>query len=414
MIGAIASGISGYMLSMADDYDRQLVNRHQWLGISTAIVAAIFYFLHRRNVSFKLRQWTSVILFLLIILTGHLGGSLTHGSDYLSLSGIDKPEAIKQKPIPDVQQAVVYADIVQPILQSKCYSCHGRNKQKGGLRMDDSARLWKGGKDGIVLISGNADESEMIKRLLLARNHEDHMPPKEKPQLNEQQIAVLHWWISSGASLQKKVKDLEQTEKIKPILLSFQGTESEKKLLSDVPVDPVKKADEKAIRKLKERGVVVLPVSQNSNYLMASFVTADSITNRDIALLVPMQQQLVWLKLGNTGIGDSALAIISKFKNISRLQLDHTNITDDGMAYLPAMNNLQYLNLVGTKVTANGVLRLKNLKKLQSVYLYQTLIKSSEWNTLKNNFPASHIDTGGYAVPVFEGDTSELKLQKKS
>ncbi|MBC7827255.1 MAG: hypothetical protein H7122_05890 [Chitinophagaceae bacterium] len=414
MVAAIASTISGYLLRMNEDYDEQLVNIHQWLGISTAVISIIFYFLHRRNAPVKVRLGISVLLFLLIVLTGHFGGTLTHGSDYLSFSGSGETTAIRQKPIADVQEAMIYTDIVQPLLQTKCYGCHGKNKQKGGLRMDDSARLWKGGKDGIVLIAGKADESEMIKRLLLPRNHEDHMPPKEKPQLNEQEIALLHWWIASGAPFRKKVKEVKQSETIKPILISFQNNGPEKKLISDIPVTAVNRGDEEAINKLKERGVVVLPVAQNSNYLMASFVIVDSVTDSDIALLLPLQQQFIWLKLGNTRISDSSLYVISKLKNITRLQLDHTNITDTGLAHLRSLTNLQYLNLVGTKVSLQGMLALKELKNLQSVYLYQTLIKSSEWTALKNNFPHILIDSGGYSVPIFETDTTLVKPKKKS
>ena len=70
--------------------------------------------------------------------------------------------------------------------------------------MDDVAMLMKGGKDGKVIEPGNADSSEMIKRLLLPVDNQDHMPPKEKPQPSESQIALLHWWISEGRILQKK------------------------------------------------------------------------------------------------------------------------------------------------------------------------------------------------------------------
>jgi uncharacterized membrane protein/mono/diheme cytochrome c family protein len=412
MLASLVSSISGYLLSLSDEYDEQLVSAHQWLGISTTLISILFYFLHRKDAFSNICHGISVLLFLLIVLTGHFGGSLTHGSDYLTLSPSNEIETTR-KPIADVQEAVVYTDIVQPLLQSKCYSCHGKSKQKGGLRLDDSARLWKGGKDGIVLVAGKADESEIIKRLLLPRNHEDHMPPKEKPQLNEQEIAMLHWWIASGAPFRKKVKELSQTEKIKPILLSLQSTGTEKLLVSDIPTDPVNKADAKAIQQLRDKGVVILPVARNSNYLMANFVTVDSVIDRDIALLLPLKQQLVWLKLGNTLITDSSLYMISTFKNISRLQLDHTNITNTGLAHLQSMNNLQYLNLVGTKVSLNGVLLLKELKNLRSVYLYQTGIKSSEWAALKNNFPNTIIDSGGYTVPFFLGDTTEVKTNKK-
>ena len=62
----------------------------------------------------------------------------------------------------------------------------------------------------------------MMRRLLLPRNEEDHMPPKEKPQLKDNEIALIHWWIATGATFDKKTKELEQPEKIKPILLALQ------------------------------------------------------------------------------------------------------------------------------------------------------------------------------------------------
>jgi mono/diheme cytochrome c family protein/uncharacterized membrane protein len=411
MITAIVSGITGYILSTTDDYDEWLVSTHQWLGIFTTIISIFLYFLHRRKSVSKLVQGVSIILFFLIIVTGHLGGTLTHGSDYLSFSGSENT-TIEKRPIPDIQEAVVYTDVVQPLFQNKCYNCHGKNKQKGGLRLDDSARLWKGGKDGIVLIAGKADESELIKRLMLPRNHEDHMPPKEKPQLTEQEIAVLHWWVASGAPFHKKVKELRQTEKIKPVLLAFESTGNEKQTLPEIPPEPVRRADQKAVDDLKKLGVVVLPVAQNSNYLAANFVSTDSIFDTDIKLLLPIQEQLVWLKLGSTMITDSSLRILSKFMNLTKLYLNETNISDTGLTHLRSMKNLQYLNLVGTKVTSQGVLTLKELKNLQSLYLYQTGIKSSEWIALKKNFPNTIIDSGGYTVPFFEGDTVEVKEKK--
>ena len=70
--------------------------------------------------------------------------------------------------------------------------------------MDDSLKLMKGGKDGNVIEAGDADASEMIKRLMLPVDNDDHMPPKEKSQPTEQQIALLHWWISNGAAFDKR------------------------------------------------------------------------------------------------------------------------------------------------------------------------------------------------------------------
>ncbi len=94
--------------------------------------------------------------------------------------------------------------------------------------MDEQALLMKGGKNGVALMPGKAAESELMKRLLLPREDDDHMPPKEKPQLTESEIALIHWWIASGASFDKKVKELEQPAAVKPALLALQNVSVEK------------------------------------------------------------------------------------------------------------------------------------------------------------------------------------------
>lgn len=415
MISALLACLSGYLLSISDDYDKDLVGWHFWMGLAVAFTSAVLYLWHVQKMYLRWQLPLGILLCALIIITGHLGGSLTHGSEYLtqSLFAEESEAAAKRKALPDVQEAMVYQDVVQPLLQSKCYSCHNANKKKGGLQMDKPDLLMKGGKDGKIIIAGKAAESEMIKRLLLPREHEDHMPPKEKPQPSEQDIALLHWWIASGAPFDKKVKDLAQPEKIKPVLLALESDEEEVIVQSDIPETKVEKADEEALTKLRALGVVVLPVAQNSNYLMANFITARQVTNADMQLLLPVKKQLIWLKLGGTNISDSALASISQCNNLMRLQLEHTAITDAGLASLRSLQELRYLNLVGTIVTANGLQQLKDLKNLKSIYLYQTKVVKADWPVLQKLFPATHIDSGGYSVPILESDTTEVKYVPK-
>ena len=278
--------------------------------------------------------------------------------------------------------------------------------------MDDSLRLMKGGKDGAVIIPGNVEKSELAKRLSLPRGDDDHMPPKEKPQPTEQEIALIHWWIAAGAPFDKKVKQLNQPEELKPALLALQNVQEKKIIVPDIPSKPVTKANEDAIKKLKDMGVVVEPVAQNTNYLSANFVTVTNPGNKAVQLLSPLKEQLIELKLGSTRITDSALQVIAEFKNLMRLQLDYTKITDQGLANLASLENLQYLNLVGTGVTEKGVLQLKDLKNLRSIYLYQTGIKKSDWSDLKKAFPKTLIDSGGYTVSFLPTDTIEVKPPK--
>lgn len=411
MIGAVLSCITGYMLSLSGEYDEELAGRHQWLGIFTAVVTLGLYIAHRFSIQTKMAALISAVLIVLVSITGHLGGSLTHGTGYLveGLNSEDEGELI-MKPIPNIQEAVLYTDVVQPLLQSKCYTCHGLNKQKGKLRLDQQQFILKGGKEGKVLEPGKADESTMIERMMLPLTDEDHMPPKEKKQLTPAQISLLHWWIKTGASFTGKVKDLQQPDNIKPILLALQsGTTTAEKKLMDVPERPVDRGDEAIISRLKKAGVVVIPVAVNSNYLSVSFFTIGAGADSLVKMLEPLKKQLVWLKLDDAAISDAALETISKLTELTRLQLANTGITDKGLTKLQSLEKLQLLNLVGTKVTAMAISRLNTLKALKYLYLYQTGVNDNELPQLQKIFPAATIDLGKYTVPTLETDTTEVK-----
>ena len=412
MLGAVAACISGYMLSLSGDYDEDLVGRHQWLGITTAILSLVLYLLYQFSINERIARGVSFGIILLITITGHLGGSLTHGSGYLAEglhSGDEGGAALK--PIPNIQEAALYADVVQPLFQARCYGCHGPNKQKGKLRLDKPESILKGGKDGKAIEPGKPDESEMIERLLLPPEDEDHMPPKEKPQLTRAEVTLLHWWIATGADFNKKVKELPQTNEIRPILHGLQsGAIGDERKATDVPEAEVGKADEDAVERLKKASVMVMPVAKNSNYLSVSFVTASAGADSLIKLLEPLKKQLVWLKLDKAAINDADMDEIARLTTLTRLQLSNTNITDIGLEKLQTLKELQSLNLVGTKITTVGLAKLNGLKKLKNLYLYQTGVGNNDWSLLQKTFPATQIDSGKYTVPTLVTDTTVVKF----
>ncbi len=338
MISAIASCVTGFVLSQTGDYDEEMVSWHQWMGISVAVLSIVIYYFRRKS---YLREWQWLLapfLVLLIFITGHLGGSLTHGSDYLSsplkdLAG-DSVVVVKIKPIPNVQEAIAYSDIIVPILQSKCYGCHGKTKQKGKLRLDQPEWILKGGKDGVVIIPGNSTKSDLVKRIMLPREEEHHMAPKEKPQLTSQQKALVAWWIETGADFSKKVKDLQQPDKIKPVLIALQKGTEEKKMLTDIPATPVEKGNDEAINKLRKSGVLVQPVSMGSNYLEVNFVNATGPADSLVDLLPVLKNQLVRLKMSGMAMTNKNISSLGQCLNIRRLELDRTGITDSALVYL--------------------------------------------------------------------------------
>ncbi len=414
MVTAALSCITGFLLSQNGEYDGGLARSHQWLGISLAVVSAVTWFFHRKRYFVRQQRILGAAIVLLLLLTGHQGGSLTHGEDYLSeplarLFGKEDTTRIQRPPIPDIQEAMAYTDVVQPILEDKCYACHGASKQKGKLRMDHPALLMEGGKSGVTIVAGKSLESEMIKRILLPLNDEHHMAPKKRAQVTGQELELLKWWIDHDADFVKKVKDIPQSPKIAPLLLALQEGHQPRKLKPNVPEIPVEKADPVALERLRAEDVVVLPVAQNSNYLSVNFMLAGKkITDEQVRMLLPIKNQVVWLKLGNTAVTDASLEIVSQCGNLTTLHLEHTAVTDRGISALGSLKGLQLLNLVGTKVNRDGLAALSELPDIQSIYLYRTGLSPADWEELKTIFPPSVPDSGGYRTAFLPTDTMKV------
>jgi mono/diheme cytochrome c family protein/uncharacterized membrane protein len=412
-LSAVASCVTGYLLSLSGDYDDDLVSWHMWMGICVAVISGVVFVMVVRRVGGLAFAGVYVVLLGLIVVTGHLGGSLTHGSDYLS-SAFDGPEptVVARKPIADISEARVYGDVIQPMLQGHCYGCHGSGRQKGKLRLDDSAWIVKGGKDGLVIRAFHPEESELCKRLLLPVEDEHRMPPREKTPLKESEIAIFQWWVAQGADFSKKVKELSQVGKIAGYLLALQGGGNMASTL--VPDEPVEAVNEKDLDTLRAKNVEVMPVALGSHYLLVNFLNAVGVKDADMALLLPLRKQLVWLKLGGQPVGDSGMAVVGQCAALTVLHLNDTRISDKGLVALQALHHLRLLNLVGTGVTASGVVVLDSLKQLERIYLYRTKCVSKDWPLLKQHFPKTVLDSGGYSVPFVARDTvNELRVKKK-
>ena len=409
-ITATLACVAGYMLSLSGGYDEQILTEHQWQGIWVAVLAWVAWlsktdFLTNRLPFVSLLYVPAVVFsILMVFVAGHHGGSLTHGSDYLSQHtpepfrgwlGMSPKELQADKPIKitNINQALVFQEVVHPIMKGHCEACHNAQKSKGGLRMDTIELLKKGGEDGPIFLAGNVDESEMIRRMMLPDDDEKHMPPIGKPQLSDAQVKLLKWWVASGASFDKKVSELTLTDDIKPILGTLGGGVIAGAIAALPKVDSVPKvevqnikftvedalmkekvaaANPDAIASLQKAGALVVTVAQGANYLDISFVNNSKATDQEGIILSKVAEQAVWLKLGNTQISDKTMFEIAKLKHLTRLSLENTKITDAGLRAIKTMPNLEYLNLIGTAVTDAGVRELASLKNLKKLYLWQT------------------------------------------
>ncbi len=424
-IGATFACIAGYLLSLGGGYDEELLDEHMWQGIGVAALAWVAWAVKSDLLGDRIPFGPAFYLPALAISTlltfaaGHHGGGLTHGDGYLtqytpepirSLAGLPPraTEVNEIKPIANVPEAIVFQDIVRPMLGVHCTQCHNSGKQKGGLRMDTFEYLSKGGENGAVFVAGKSIDSKMLKRCLLPLDDDDHMPPKGKPQLSESQIALLTWWIDQGAPAEKKVAELKVDDKIKPALASLSKADGGGKSPEAKPTTSavlsltVNAASEKDLASLKKINVLVMPVSQGQNIIEVSAVNAPGFSDGQMTMLTPLLEQIVWLKLGGTKITDASAAEIGQLKNLNKLHLEYTSLSDAGLSQLKYLPYLEYLNLIGTKVTDAGLQSLAGLKSLKNVYVWKSAVTKEGIAKLKKVRPDLTVVMGLDEVAVTE------------
>ncbi|HOZ70124.1 MAG TPA: hypothetical protein PK328_12200, partial [Chitinophagaceae bacterium] len=193
---AAISALMGLFLSTEEGFDTPLVNWHKWGGVTLSLLS-LGWFAWREKINrlTGFRISVSLACLLLLVLTGHQGATITHGENYL-LAPVS-PEKKAQAVL--MEEAEVYMDMVRPVLESKCMSCHNAQKAKGHLSMETEALLVKGGKNGKLWDTTAAGFGLLLNRVHLEPEDKKHMPPKGKPQLTDQEIQLLYLWIKSGA-----------------------------------------------------------------------------------------------------------------------------------------------------------------------------------------------------------------------
>ena len=99
--------------------------------------------------------------------------------------------------IAHAEDPVDYAKQIKPILQARCYACHGVLKQASGLRLDTAQLAIKGGDNGHAIKPGDIADSPLIEKITATEDSE-RMPPEGEP-LKPEEIAIFKTWIAQGA-----------------------------------------------------------------------------------------------------------------------------------------------------------------------------------------------------------------------
>lgn len=106
-------------------------------------------------------------------------------------------------PAASTKTGVTYATDIKPIFDASCVKCHGEQKPKGKLRLDNLEGILKGGQDGKVVEAGKSEKSTLVLNIAHLGDEDDFMPPPKNKlgikKLTDEQIGLVRAWIDQGA-----------------------------------------------------------------------------------------------------------------------------------------------------------------------------------------------------------------------
>ena len=409
--GAIMATVAGYLLMNVEGFAGRALDLHLYFGLAVVVCTLLSLVLFLKGKRFFADIAIGAAVFTTMA-SGHFGGALVHEPSYLSehapavlkpalMIGLNAPEPeavvpggeeVEAAEVP-IGERIVYTDFIVPILDKTCNECHNENKIKGKLRMDTHDLLLAGaeGSDFPTVVPGNADESELLVRVLLPEDDEEFMPTKGEP-LKPAEIELLSLWIKAGAAADMTIAQLGEDPAIAATALEVAaihaGSHDE---VADTALATYESvwntlAPEEQIARMTEVNEAaeryhfsLMPISAEDDRLRVNVINAaKEFGDEQLKLLEPVAERIVWLDLARSQITDEGMKTVRLMRELERLHLENTAVTDGGIAELATLGKLEYLNLYGTKV-GNGIFdTFSKIPSLKKVYLWQTGVDPGE------------------------------------
>jgi len=388
-LGAVLSIATGWALGREGGYGNPLLDQHRWFGVGVAI-ASVVALIGQMGLTSWLKKIYPYVLGALVLgisWTGHLGGSLTHGTDYL----FSKPPSTAK--VADLEGAALFPVVIQSILDQKCVSCHKASKSKGDLLLTDLQAFHAGGKTGDLIDRDSLRNSLLWQRIHLPMNHDDHMPPEGKPQLTRGEMAILSWWIQEGACTDCTVGDVPNRGEVDAWLDAYRSGEEEG---ADVPLPTDRK-----LAKLEARGIRVLRYGEDSPWISVDMARRESIDHKDLKALRALKDHIRDLDASFSNISDKQVSQLANFPNLLKLFLQETAITDAGVSNLKKLQQLETLNLYGTDITGESLPTLAEMPALRQLYLWQTEVPSELISKIQMDYPELNINKAAATDSIF-------------
>ena len=389
-----AAILAGFLLYLSGEYQGRLVRQHLWGGVGVGLLYLVAIWFRRKTggSNGKGRRYLVVLALanILLVYTGHKGGQLTHGVNYLTELW---PEILGTAAGADnrpVEELLVYEDVLNPLLDKHCNNCHNSGKAKGGLVLTSLPAILAGGKSGKpMIVPETPGSSELLARVKLPKDHEDYMPPDGKPALPPEAVDLLEWWIGKGAgtelTLGEGMEDPGFADKVTGFL------------------PEVARIRRRQVRDRKEREEIaakLLPLADRLGLVAAPDPDTDSlyfgismklpsepVHDKTLLKLEPYYHAISKISLVGSEITDEALHTLSLMPNLRRVFLNKTCVTGEGLLFLSQLPQLELLNLSHSDLDDRGVLYLMRFPALEKVFLFHTFVHDQVLEGIRWHLP---------------------------
>lgn len=406
-IGGVLACISGFLQYQFEGFSWDTVQFHLIFGILTTTAGFFFYGKSKKTSDPVKLKWSSTALIGALLFTGHLGGTITHGEGYFtevmpenlqSLFG-GAPSVAKPLTLPEEgwEELAYYEEVVQPILNSNCQSCHNPRNKKGGLDLSSKEALLKGGENGPVIDPHEFLKSSLVSRMELPLDHEDHMPPSEKRQPKKEELQLIRLWLEKEASFEIKLGAAKPDQKwLEPF---FQREE-----IAFYPPINLAPVAEDSLARLRKIGFYVEPIAQGSSLLKVSCINFPDFQDQNLSDLASIKANMVYLDLGGTKITDQIIKKLAAFPNLTVLKLSQTAISGNSLNQLGQGQNLKLIYLNQTDVSLSQIQSLTSIKSLEKVFAFDTPASIELQSSGKLSLPFL-LEAENYLLPKVPTDT---------
>jgi uncharacterized membrane protein/YHS domain-containing protein len=435
---ALSAGVaatSGWQLAEDPNYGGgdQTLLWHRWLGVamaSAATLALLAALLGRGRAYGRLL----VLALVLVIPGGHLGGSMTHGEGFLTDALLGGSSGVGDRPVgdpltdaaTDAPTVAWYGDVIAPLLDQRCTGCHGAKKAKGGLALHTPEDLLAGGRAGPAIVPGDVDGSELIRRTALPLDDDDHMPPPNKGQPTQDELALLRQWVAAGAPFEGPapadaaawgagLAAHEDASSQAELLPARVADDHEAELLpeaagagaaADSIPQSIYQAPAAAVVDLRAQQVHVEVLDPATGGLWVHFGAAPPMSADALAAaLAPVADGVLELSLAGTAADDELLQALAPCARLETLDLSHTQVTAEGLVALASLPRLSRLTLTGTSLGEGAVEALAALPGLSRISAWDAGLPDDAGGRLAEAHPGLQASLG------LEGGREPLELE---